>query len=455
VKLPSGRVHLIGIGGAGMSAVARVLLQQGHEVSGSDEKESGFSSALVALGARVYIGHDASNVDGASMVVVSAAIAEDNPELLRARELKLAVMSRGSALAWILEGTSSIVVAGTHGKSTTAAMIVSILHQTGLDPTYLIGAAMRGGGANARRGEGDLAVAEADESDGSFLLLSPHVGVVTNVEADHLDHWKNLEAIEEAFARWFAQVPENGVIVVPAEGRIEGLARDAKAKVVTYGSSGDVTGANVKLEGMGAGFNVVAEGHRTPCSLKVPGAYNVLNALAAIAACLQIGVTVEQSSRALGHFDGIDRRFQLLGHVAGVDVIEDYAHHPTELRSVIAAARGGPWRRVVAVFQPHLYSRTALLARDFGRSFGDADRVVVTSIYGARESPTAGVTAKLIVDAVTAELPGRPVAYLPKRDELLSYLERGARAGDALLMLGAGDIPSVGRDLLARWEGQE
>jgi UDP-N-acetylmuramate--alanine ligase len=448
-----GRVHFIGISGAGMSALAKVLVERGAVVSGSDLKPSRAAAVLEAMGASIHIGHEGALVEGAAVVVVSAAIPATNPELRRARALDIEVISRGQALAALLDGLRSIVVAGTHGKTTTTSMITSILSHAGLDPTYLVGGGLNDAGTNARRGRGELVVAESDESDGSFLLLSPHIGVVTNVEADHLDHWSSLEAIRAAFVGWLGNISPAGAAVVPSGDReLADAARAGGVAVVTFGDRGDVRAADVTTDADGSSFTLEGRGGRAEVRLGVPGRHNIANALAAAAASLTAGAGIRQVADGLARYRGVERRFQLRGEARGVTVIDDYAHHPTEVRATLAAARLGRFDRIVAVFQPHRYSRTAVFGDDFGASFADADSVVVTDVYGAGEQPVPGITGKLVADAVCKRLPGRPVAYLPHRDELIAYLAGSLRRGDALVTLGAGDVTSVGEELLQRLE---
>ncbi len=451
--LDARRVHFVGIGGMGMSAVAKVLLERGVAISGSDLKRSRAATMLEATGASIHIGHHASLVEGADMVVVSSAIPPGNPELMRARVLGLPLLSRGQALAALLRDNRSIVVAGTHGKTTTTSMIVTILRSAGRDPTYLVGGDLNEAGTNARLGRDDLIVAESDESDGSFLLLEPNIAVITNVEADHLDHWGSLEPIRAAFLKFIDRVQEGGALVVPAfDADLVSFARDSQNSFATFGEGGDIAGVDVAFHQEGARFTIDARGQQARVELRVPGPHNVMNALAAAGACLHAGVSLDAIAEGLAHFKGVDRRFQLRGSSRGITVIDDYAHHPTEVKATLAAARTGRWARVVAVFQPHLYSRTVAFRDQFGSSFGDADLVVVTDVYGAREEPVVGVTGKLVADAICERLPGRPVAYLPRRAELLSYLESKLRPGDALLTLGAGDVSSLGEELLAHLE---
>jgi UDP-N-acetylmuramate--alanine ligase len=442
------RVHLIGIGGAGMSAVAKVLLERGVEVSGSDLKRSRALAMLEALGARVHVGHSAEQVEGAGTVVVSAAIPSTNPELVRARALGLEVITRGEALARLLQPCRALVVAGTHGKTTTTSMAVAVARAGGLDPTYLVGGGLNDSGTNARAGSDVLAIAESDESDGSFLLLEPDIAVVTNLEIDHVDHWGSLEELYRAFERFVARVRPGGTAVLPAGD--DRLAAAAAADVITFGENGMVRAAGAESSFRGASFTLVTPEGEAEVTLRVPGLHNVSNALAAAAAGLAAGVDLAAVARGLSTYRGVERRLQLRGRAGGVLLIDDYAHHPTEVRATLAAARPGPFRRLVAVFQPHRYTRTAAFAADFGTAFAGADVVVITDVYGAGEQPVPGVTGKLVADAVCRALPGRPVAYLPHRKELVDYLSGALRPGDAVITLGAGDVSTLADELLER-----
>lgn len=447
------RVHFVGIGGAGMSAIAKVLYERGVDVSGSDLKRSPAFTTLEAMGIDVHVGHSADLVEGAEVVVVSSAIRERNEELQRARAKGITVMTRGEALAEVLRGYRSIVVAGTHGKTTTTSMVVSVLHRAEMDPTYLIGGGLNDAGTNARHGRDDVAVAESDESDGSFLLLTPTIAIVTNVEQDHVDYWRSFDEITDAFDRFMRLVEPHGTIVVPAnDGELVTRASATGRPVARFGHDGDVWADAVELDAAGASFYLCAGEGRRRVSLRVPGSHNVANALAAAAACLQLGASLDSVAEGLSDYRGVQRRWQTKGSVRDVTVIDDYAHHPTEIRATLAAARPGPWRRVLAVFQPHRYSRTAAFAAAFGASFEGADRVVVMDVYGAGEEPVPGVSGKLVADAICTALPGRPVAYLPHRGEVVDYLVRSARPGDAVLTLGAGDVTSLGDEVLERLE---
>ncbi|MDQ4064448.1 MAG: UDP-N-acetylmuramate--L-alanine ligase [Actinomycetota bacterium] len=441
-----GRVHFVGIGGAGMSAIAKVLIERGVEVSGSDLKESPATSALRALGASVAIGHDAAYVHGASTVVVSSAIAATNPEVERARRDGITVMTRGEALAALVADARAVVVAGTHGKTTTTSMIVSILQAAGLDPTYLVGGGLNDAGTNAASGSSDVAVVESDESDASFLLLRSHIAVVTNVELDHVDHWRDLDELRAAFRTFLAQTDPAGAIIVPAGDPL--AAEQLPGRVIAFGTEGRVAARDEDVKPTGTTFTLVRDDEAVPCELKVPGAHNVANALAAAAAGHALGISLGDIASGLARFSGVERRFDLRGTARGVTVVDDYAHHPTEIAATLATARRGEWQRIVAIFQPHRYSRTASMWRAFGGAFDDADRVVITDVYGAGEAPMPGVTGKLVADAVAERARGRAVAYLPHRDDLSRYVATSARPGDVVLTLGAGDITTLGPQLL-------
>ncbi|HVM34296.1 MAG TPA: UDP-N-acetylmuramate--L-alanine ligase [Actinomycetota bacterium] len=448
---PGRRVHFVGVGGAGMSAIAKVLLEMGAVISGSDLKRSRAATMLEAMGVNLHVGHDARLVENAEAVVVSSAIPDTNPEIRRAGELGIEVWSRGRALAEILSASRSVVIAGTHGKTTTTSMAVSIFRTAGLDPTYLVGGGLNDVGTNARFGRGAFAIAESDESDGSFLLLRPEIAVITNLEIDHVDYWDSIDALRAAFTEFTGRVPDGGAIVVPHDNaELVAMAAAAEREVVTFGTGGNVDARDIAFEAGGVRFTLCVFGDLAPVELRAPGMHNVLNALAAAAAAHRAGIGAAAIAEGLAAFRGVERRFEVRGSAGEVTVIDDYAHHPTEVRATLTAAQPGPWRRVVAVFQPHRYSRTAAFASAFGDAFGVADQVVITDVYGAGETPVPGVSGKLVADAVCHRWPGRSVAYLPRRAELVEYLARIARPGDAVVTLGAGDVGAVGDELLVR-----
>jgi UDP-N-acetylmuramate--alanine ligase len=467
VRVPAaerlGHVHLLGIGGAGMSGIARILLARGLEVSGSDARESPALDVLRGLGATVHVGHDAAHVAGADTVVVSSAVRESNPELVEARRRGLLVLHRSQALAALMSGRRAVAVAGTHGKTTTTSMTTVALVHCGADPSFVIGGELTEGGANARDGSGDVFVAEADESDGSFLLYSPQVAVVTNVEPDHLDHYGTAQAVTAAFDAFCDTVAPGGLVVACADDEgSSSAARGARARrpdlqVVTYGQAADsdVRVVDLDVSGPGARFALVratgggeqADGERVELALRVPGRHNALDAAAAFVAVTGLGLPAQQVARGLETFGGARRRFEEKGVVGGVRVVDDYAHHPTEVEAVLTAARGVAGDgRVLAVFQPHLFSRTRIFAAEFGRALGLADEVVVLEVYGAREDPEPGVSGASISTAVP--LPADQVAYEPSWPAALARVAGRARPGDLVLTIGAGDVTRMGPELL-------
>jgi UDP-N-acetylmuramate--alanine ligase len=446
------RVHLIGVGGAGMSGLARLLLARGHAVTGSDRQSSAALAALRALGADVWAGHDAARLGTPDLVAVSTAIRADNPELAEARRRGLPVLRRARLLALLMEGRIGLAVSGTHGKTTTTAMATVILQEAGFDPSWAVGGDLKATGVNAGSGTGPHFVAEADESDGSFLELAPTVAVVTNVEADHLDYWGDLDAVMDGFRRFLGRLPADGTAVLCADDPGAGaLAPAAPCEVVTYGlgAAADLHAEGLVTTGDGAAFEVVAGGERLgPVRLTVPGRHVAQNALGAIAATRALGAPFAAAQAALARFSGAARRFHHRATVAGVTVVDDYAHHPTEVAASLATARLGGWARVVAVFQPHLYSRTRLFAAEFGRALAAADVVLVTDVYAAREDPQPGVDGGLVVAAARAARPGLDCAYVPDRRDLAKHVAATVRPGDLVLTLGAGDITTLADELV-------
>jgi len=444
--------HFIGIGGAGMSGIAHVLHERGVAVTGSDLKMSRYAKQLEDAGVPVAIGHRAENLGEPEVVVISSAIPESNPELAEARRRDLPVWPRAKMLAHLAEERQTIAVAGTHGKTTTSSMIATMLAAVGTDPTFLIGGELNDMAANARCGAGSYYVVEADESDGSFLYLDPNVAVITNVEADHLDHYADLAAVEAAFRAFCAKVPDDGVIVLLGDQPgIERVLPGAAGRVITYGESEgvDVRCHALHVQGLGHEFAVTtADGRSVAAKVRVPGRHNVLNATAAIAVAWHLGLDLEAAAAGVAAFSGVRRRFDLVGVVDGVTIVDDYAHHPTEVRATLAAARQGDFDRVWVVFQPHRYSRTAALGGEFGRAFGDADRLVLMDVYGAGEAPIPGVSGKTILDAVLRSRPRAQAAYFPHRADVEAYVLGKVRPGDLVLTMGAGDVTSIGGELI-------
>jgi len=442
-------IHMIGIGGAGMSGIAEVLARRGHGVTGSDLKESPYTRRLREAGITVYIGHAPDQIGDAEKVVISTAIPKTNPELLEARRNSIPVIPRAAALAWILEGSRSVAVAGTHGKTTTTSMTAHALEAMGENPTALVGGELNDIGSNVAFGRSDLIVAEADESDRSFLYLRPQVAVVTNIEFDHPDFYSSLEDVVGTFGQFVRSLPEDGHLVTCADDpSCLAVAAEAPCPVTTYGiGSGDL-----RADVVGPSTYVLLEDgeRRGEVELGVYGRHNVLNSLAAAAVARWLGHEAYEAARTLKDFGGVRRRFQLKGEIAHVRVVDDYAHHPTELSATLAAARSTMPKegRVIAVFQPHRYSRTRALYREFGGSFSSADAVLITEVYGAGEMPQPGVNGKLIVDAI-CETRGHPdVYYIPQQDAIPGVLQNVSRSGDLVLTLGAGDISKAGEDLL-------
>jgi UDP-N-acetylmuramate--alanine ligase len=442
-------IHMIGIGGAGMSGIAEVLARRGHDVTGSDLKESPYTRRLREADITVYIGHAPHQVGDADRVVISTAIPMTNPELLEAGRRSIPVIPRAAALAWILEGNRSVAVAGTHGKTTTTSMTAHVLEALGENPTALVGGELNDIGSNVAFGRSDLIVAEADESDRSFLYLRPQAAVVTNIEFDHPDFYASLDDVVGTFEQFVHSLPQDGHLVTCADDPscIE-VASQAPCQVTTYGiGSGDLRADIVGP----SRYVLLEEGERRgEVELGVYGRHNVLNSLAAAAVARWLGHHAYEAASTLRDFGGVRRRFQLKGEISDVRVVDDYAHHPTELSTTLAAARSTMPKdgRVIAVFQPHRYSRTRALYREFGDSFSSADAVLVTEVYGAGEMPQPGVNGKLIVDAI-CETRGHPeVYYIPQQDAIPGVLQSVSRSGDLVLTLGAGDISKAGEDLL-------
>ena len=450
-------IHFVGIGGVGMSGIAEILVNLGYAVSGSDQKRSEAIERLERLGAKVFIGHEAANVEGAQVVVYSSAVARENVEVTTARQRQIPVIPRAEMLAELMRLKYGIAVAGTHGKTTTTSMVGSVLAEGRLDPTIVVGGRVLSLGTNARLGQGEHLVAEADESDGSFLKLTPTIAVVTTVDAEHLDHYGTLEAVRDAFVVFLNKVPFYGAAIVCLdEPNVQLLLPRVDKRVITYGleSSADLVARRVHLEGLTSRFEVVHRGSPLgECTLRVPGRHNVANALAAIAVGLDVEVPFSTIQKALAAFAGVQRRFQLRGNVAGVTVVDDYGHHPAEIRATLAAAKAGFDGRVVAVFQPHRYTRTFHLRDEFATAFNQADVLVVMDIYGAGETPMEGVSAADLAERIRAH-GHRNVTYLGgDRAHLLDHLCDITRPGDLVLTLGAGDVGQLGPALLAQLAG--
>jgi len=439
------RVHVIGIGGAGMSAIASVLARMGHRVSGSDLRESRGLERLRLLGVDARSPHDPANLpDDVDVVVVSTAIPEHNVEVAAARTRGVPVLRRSEALRALVATRRTIAVAGSHGKTTTSSMLAVILRAAGWHPSFLIGGELNEVGTNAAYDDGEWLVVEADESDGTFLELPSEAGIVTNIEADHLDHYGGFDQLVEAFGRFLDEL--SGPKVVCIDDSVTRRLVDGRHDVVTYGESPDAGYRLVDYRGRRAGsrFGIqTADGELGAVDLPLAGRYNALNALGASAVALELGVPFEAIELGLSNFGGVARRFQFRGEVDGVTYVDDYAHLPGEVSAAIGAAREGGWRRIIAVFQPHRYTRTARLWREFADAFVDADVVVLTDVYSAGEAPRPGVSGQLVLHAVLDAHPAQAVTYLPHRADLERHVPRLVRGGDVVLTLGAGDLTSL------------
>ncbi len=447
-------IHFVGIGGIGMSGIAEVLINLGYKVSGSDLRETDITRRLAKLGCTVYPSHDAANTAGAGVVVISSAVTRDNPEVRSAREAMIPVIPRAEMLAELMRLKYGIAVAGAHGKTTTTSMVATILAQGGLDPTVIIGGKVNSLGSNAKLGQGKFLVAEADESDGSFLHLSPSIVVVTNIDLEHLDYYGNLECIKTAFLEFINLVPFFGTAIICLDdNHIPFLIPHIKKRYTTYGltAQADLQARDVRPAGMGSSYAVYSGGEELgTVELNVPGMHNVYNSLGAVACGLELDIPFRDIQAALGQFSGVQRRLQIKGEVRGVTVIDDYGHHPTEISATLSALRQC-WqdRRLVVVFQPHRYTRTQSLFQDFTRVFYQADTLIVTSIYAAGEKPIPGVEAKDLCESIRSQ-GHKDVHFLPERESIAPFLETLVQPGDVVLTLGAGNIWQVGEELLAR-----
>lgn len=459
------RIHLVGIGGAGMSGLAELLAKLGYDVRGSDLQASEVTDRLAAMGVRVYVGHAAEQVGDADVVVVSSAVPFDNPELEAARRRRVPVVPRGEMLAELMRVKHGIAVAGAHGKTTTTSMVAWVLERGGLDPTAVIGGRLRAFGGPARLGRGPYLVAEADESDGSFLRLRPTIAVITNVDREHLETYGSFERLQDAFVEFADKVPFYGAVVACADDPVlASLLPRLTRRVLTYGFSeraADVQGFEVALAGFRARCRVRVRGPETEATwattelaLQVPGRHSLLDALAAIAVAREVGLSLGAAAAALAEFEGVERRFQLKGETSGVMVVDDYGHHPAEIEAVIAAARAGFDRRLLVAFQPHRFTRTRQLAAELGAALAGADEVVLTDVYSAGEAPIPGAT----VDAVAAALrrvSSGPVHIVRRLEEVAPAVAALARPGDLVLTLGAGSIGTVGDRILAELAARE
>jgi len=449
------KLHFVGIGGIGMSGIAEILIDQGFTVTGSDRAASDNTERLASMGARIFIGHEASHVEAdVDALVYSSAVQPDNPEVVEAQRRKIPVIRRAEMLAEVMRLKYGIGIAGTHGKTTTTSMVSLVLMEGGVDPTVIVGGRLHGlAGSNARLGKGEFIVVEADEYDRSFLSITPTIAVLTTLETDHLDCYRDLEDIKGAFIQFANKVPFYGFVVLCLdEPALQDIMPRIKKKIITYGLNGqaDLQAVEITHRQNATTFVVLQEGKELgEIHLQIPGRHNVQNALAAIAVGLELKVSFEQVKKGIEKFTGVFRRWEVKAEIDGITVVDDYAHHPTEIRATLAGAKAGWRRRVVCVFQPHLYSRTRDFYDEFGRSFFNADVLVLTDVYPAREEPIQGVSGELIANAAK-EFGHKSVYYVPEKKSVPAFLMKTAQKGDIVITMGAGDIWKYGEEFIAQ-----
>jgi UDP-N-acetylmuramate--alanine ligase len=446
------RIHLVGIGGIGMSGIAEVLLTLGYSVSGSDVKLSNITERLQNLGATIFEGHKAANADGAHVVVTSSAVKADNPEVVEAHKCKIPVIPRAEMLAELMRLKYGIAVAGAHGKTTTTSMVASVLAAAHLDPTFVVGGRVNQAGTTARLGKGEYFVVEADESDRSFLMLAPVVAVVTTIDREHLDQYTSLEDIQGAFVQFVNRVPFYGAAILCIdEPHVQAIVPSVKRPIITYGTStqADLVISDVKLEGLGSEFRLTYRGEDLGLFrlLHPPGMHNVRNAAAAAAVALYLNVPADLIREGLAKFAGVGRRFDIKGIVNDITVVDDYGHHPAEIRATLEAARGCKFNRLLVLFQPHRYTRTQHLWDDFCRAFNQADILVLIDIYAASEAPIPGITSEALGNAIR-EAGHKNVHYFRSMQEGIVFLLKQARPGDAILTIGAGSVSRASGELM-------
>lgn len=456
VMLDFKHAHFVGIGGIGMSGIARILLQMGHSVSGSDLKSSRITQRLEELGAQIFCGHSAANIPAdTDILVVSSAVPADNPEVVEAKKRHILIVQRGHMLSLLMKPTKGIAVAGTHGKTTTTSMIATMLESANLHPTVVVGGELNDLGSNAKLGDGSYLVAEADESDASFVDLSPYAAVITSIDPDvnlsteaycdcGYDHKKTGQRVEELFLQFAHRVAEDGFVVMCGDHEgVRSLIPRVKRKVISYGLGKDneIHAIDVSFADYASRCTVVRNGQKLgELILRVPGLHNIQNALATVAIGLEIGLKFEGISRYMAGFRGVQRRFQILGEFDGVTIVDDYAHNPSKIKAAIKAAHTGEAKRVIAVFQPHRYTRTKFFQDEYCTIFGEADVLLVTDVYSAGEKPIEGVSAEAIVEGVRKFGAPHDVVYVPTAADILDYIGKNCRAGDIVIFLGAGDI---------------
>jgi UDP-N-acetylmuramate--alanine ligase len=446
-------IHFVGIGGIGMSGIAEVLLNLGYKVSGSDMRESDTTERLRKLGGEIAIGHRAENIGSPHVVVISSAVKNDNVEVMAAREKQIPVIPRAEMLAELMRLKYGVAIAGAHGKTTTTSMVSTVLAAGGIDPTVVIGGKLNSIGTNAKLGQGEFLVAEADESDGSFLKLSPTIAVVTTIDAEHLDYYRDIDEIKEAFLAFINKVPFYGVsFLCLDQPHIQSLIPRVEKRYLTYGMStqADYQARDVSLRPLGSRFKVVHQEEDLGWfELSVPGLHNISNSLAAIGVARELEIGIETIRKALREFSGVQRRFTIKGEVGGIIVVDDYGHHPTEVKATLAAAAAGLERRVVVVFQPHRYSRTQHLLEEFFTAFNQADKLIVTDIYAAGEKPIPGISGEVLYNGIRKH-GHKDATFIADKNAVAGHLMSVLRRGDLLITLGAGDVWKIGEQVLEK-----
>jgi len=449
----SSYAHFIGAGGAGMSALALVLAQRGLRVTGSDLKESRYTRTLQSSGMELTIGHEATNLGNPEVVVVSTAIPESNPELKEARRRNLPVWQRAQMLAEITKNAKTIAVAGTHGKTSTSSMLANTLEVIGMDPGFCIGGELEAFSANAREGSGGLFVVEADESDGSFVWLTPQVAIITNLEPEHVDHYESYEQLEQVFRDFVGRISDDGLLIIWGDDKeLLELAQASGKNILTYGEGEhcDIRFHDVRPYAgrPGSDFTISYEDQSYPAGITLPGKHMACNATAVFAAAVSLGADPRKTAQALGSFQGVRRRFEFIAEVNEISIVDDYGHHPTEIEATLKGAKDLGYKRTVVVFQPHRYSRTQAFEREFGVAFDHADLVILTDIFSGGEAPIPGITGRTIVNSVLEHNPQAQIVWLPRRQNLSDYLCGCLRPGDLLITMGAGDVTGVGPEFI-------
>lgn len=441
---------LVGIGGAGMSAIALVLNGMGCAVAGSDIKESRYTTSLKKEGIKIYTGHDATNIADADIVVYSAAIPENNIEILEAKSKNIPVHSRADILSWILNKSKGIAIAGTHGKTTTTSMVSMMLRGLDMDPTIIVGGELNELGSNAIYGKSDFVIAEACESDGSFLKYSPFISVVTNIEEDHFDYYKDMDELEKSFFKFISNTKEEGWIIINGDEIDRSRISDTgKKNIITFGldKGSDITASNIKYSNLGSSYDLGIGDEIFKVNLNVPGLHNIKNSLAAFCVCHAVGLDTAKAAEILKYFTGVKRRFEKRGEKKGAMVFDDYAHHPSEVKATLEAASEEKMKRIITVFQPHRYSRLAHLKNEFSLCFNETDILIITDVYGSGEQPIPGINGKVLIDNIIENGFSGKIVYIPGLSDIAGYLNAKMRQGDIVLLMGAGDITRVSDEL--------